>query len=148
MALLRLGNTAAALEQERRAIALAEAAGDADLLGTARYTLGLLLRESGELTEALENLEAARARFPENTDLLAELAHTHHLAGGHPAAIEVQTQVVAARPADAEAHYRLGVFFAAGGDRAAARRSFEASLRVRPGFAPAVEALERLDRDR
>ena len=147
VALFRLGNAAAAVEQERRAIALAEAAGNADLLGTARYTLGVLLRESGELTEAVESLEAASARFPENTDLLAELAHTHHLAGDHAAAIEVQTQVVAARPADAEAHYRLGVFFAASGDRAAARSAFEASLRVRPGFTPATEALDRLNRE-
>lgn len=148
VALLRLGDVTAALEQERRAIALAEAAGDADLLATARYTLGLLLRESGELTQAVANLEAARSRFPENTDLLAELAHTRHLAGEHGAAIEMQTQVVVARPADAEAHYRLGVFFAASGDRTAARRAFEASLSARPGFAPAEEALARLNRER
>ncbi|MCY3744888.1 MAG: tetratricopeptide repeat protein [Acidobacteria bacterium] len=148
VALLRLGDTVAALEQERRAVALAEAAGDADLLGTARYTLGMLLREAGNLTEALESLEAARSRFPRNTDLLAELAHTRHLAGEHGTAIEIQTQVVAARPLDAEAHYRLGVFFAAGGDRTAARRAFEASLRVQPGFAPAAQALDRLNRER
>ena len=148
VALLRLGDVTAALEQERRAIALAEAAGNADLLGTARYTLGLLLRDTGELAEALESLEAARVRFPDNTDLLAELAHTRHLAGEHATAIEIQTRVVAARPADAEARYRLGVFFAASGDRTAARGAFEASLRIQPGFAPAAEALDRLDRER
>ncbi len=148
VALFRLGDPAAALEQERLAIALAEAAGHADLLGTARYTLGLLLRETGDLAEALESLEAARIRFPENADLLAELAHTRHLAREHGAAIEVQTRVVAARPGDAEAHYRLGVFLAASGDRTAARTAFEASLRVEPGFAPASEALARLNRER
>ena len=148
VALLRLGDTAAALEQERRAVALAAAAGNPDLLGTAQYTLGMLLRETGNLTEALESLEAARSRFPRNTDLLGELAHTRHLAGEHGAAIEIQTQVVAARPADAEAHYRLGVFFAASGDRTAAQRAFEASLRVQPGFAPAAQALDRLTRER
>lgn len=148
VALLRLGDVTTALEHERRAVALAASAGNADLLGTARYTLGLLLRESGEMAEALENLEAARTTFPENTDLLAELAHTHHLAENHAAAIEIQTQVIDARPTDAEAHYRLGVFLAAGGDRAAARRAFEASLRLQPGFAPAMEAIERLNRER
>ena len=148
VALLRLGDITAALEQERRAVALAASAGNAELLGTARYTLGLLLRESGEMAEALENLEAARTRFPENTDLLAELAHTHHLAANHAAAIEIQTQVIDAQPTDADAHYRLGVFLAAGGDRVAARRAFEASLRVQPGFAPAREAIERLNRER
>ena len=108
----------------------------------------MLLRETGDLAEALESLEAARIRFPENADLLAELAHTRHLAREHGAAIEVQTRVVAARPGDAEAHYRLGVFLAASGDRTAARTAFEASLRVEPGFAPASEALARLNRER
>lgn len=148
VALLRIGETAAAVEQERRAVLLAEADGDADLLATARYGLGVLLRQSGALPEALENLEAARDRFPDDPDLLAELAHTRHLAGEHGAAIRIQTEVVAARPADAEAHYRLGVFSAAGGDFAAAQAAFEASLRVRPGFGPAAEGLARLRRER
>ena len=148
VALFRLGDVTTALEHERRAIALAASAGDADLLATARYTLGLLRRESGELPAALENLEAARARFPENTELLAELAHTRHLAGDHAAAIEIQAQVVGSRPADADARYRLGVFLAAGGDRTAARRAFEECLRLEPGFAPAMEAIERLNRER
>lgn len=148
VALLRLGDVTTALEHERRAITLATSAGNADLLGTARYTLGLLLRETGEMAEALENLEAARVEFPENTDLLAELAHTHHLAGDHAAAIEVQAQVIDSRPADADARYRLGVFFAANGDRAAAQRAFEDCLRLEAGFAPAMEAIERLNRER
>ncbi len=146
--LLRLGDFPEALAHERRAIALAEAAGDGDLLGTARYTLGLLLRESGEFGEALWSFEAARAEFPENTDVLSELAHTHHLAGDHGAAIRMQHRVVAARPADAEAYYRLGVFFAASGDPTAARTAFEESLRMEPGFVPATEAIARLDRKR
>lgn len=145
--LLRLGDVGEALEHEKRAIVLAEAAGEEDLLGTARYSLGLLLRESGLLAEALASLEGARERFPGNLDLLAELAHTHHLVGDHAAAIEVQRQVAAARPDDADSHYRLGVFLAASGDSAAARRAFRESLRAEPGFVPAAEALRRLDRE-
>ena len=148
VALLRRGNAPEAMRHERRAIALAEEAGDGDLLGTARYTLGRMLQGFGEFGEALANLEAARARFPQNTELLSELARTHHLAGDHAAAIESQMQVVSARPGDAEAHYRLGIFFAASGNRPAARTAFEESLRVLPGFAPATEAIERLNRER
>ena len=148
VALHRLGNTPEAIGHERRAIALAEAAGDADLLGTAHYTLALLLQETGELAEALSTLERALAQYPENIEILSEVARTHHLAGNHGAAIELQRQVIGARPADADVHYRLGVFLAASGDRAAARRAFEDSLRVLPGFAPAAEAIERLNRRR
>ena len=148
VALHRLGNTPEAIGHERRAITLAEAAGDADLLGTAHYTLALLLQETGELAEALSTLEKALAQYPENIEILSEVARTHHLAGNHGAAIELQRQVLGARPADANAHYRLGVFLAASGDRAAARGAFEDSLRLLPGFAPAAAAIERLNRRR
>ena len=148
VALRRLGNTGEAIEHERRAIALAGAAGSGDLLGTAHYTLGLMLQETGDPVRALSHFQQALTHYPENTDILSELARTHHLSGNHGAAIEGQRRVVAAQPAEADAHYRLGVFLAASGDRAGARRAFQDSLRAMPGFAPAVEAIERLNRER
>ena len=151
VALHRLGNTAEAMEHERRAITLAEVAGSSDLLGTAHYTLATMLQTAGQLAEALPHLQKALAHYPDSTEVLSELARNHHLQGNHGDAIAVQRRVIAARPADADAHYRLGVFLAASGDRARALGAFQDSLRAAPGFAPALEAIERLrgrDRER
>jgi tetratricopeptide (TPR) repeat protein len=146
VALHRLGETSKAMEHETRAIALAESSDSKELLGTAHYGLALMLQSEGRLDEAVQHLERALVYYPKDVDVLSELARAHHLLGHHEAAIALQKQVISARPKDAESQYRLGVFLAASGDFQRARRAFENSLRVAPDYAPAIEAIAKLDR--
>jgi len=87
--------------------------------------------------DAGRHLDAARALYPDATDVLYSLGHVLTRVGYWDRAALILARVTDAWPAHVEAHYLLGIALANSGQPAAARRTLEAARELGPG--PAQE---------
>lgn len=105
----------------------------------AHYNLGTLLLREGRKSEAAEQFSAVVLLEPENIDARDNLGGVL-LELGRMQEAETQLRAAARRPS-VETFFNLGVVYATEGRFAEAREQFEACLRLRPGFKPAMERL-------
>jgi tetratricopeptide (TPR) repeat protein len=92
---------------------------------TIKQQLGKLLMFVGRYGEALEYLEAAARRRPEDLDLALDLANALAGAGRQGQALELSRQLVARKPDVPEVHYRLARALLRSGDRAGAQAELD-----------------------
>ncbi|MFP3983499.1 MAG: tetratricopeptide repeat protein [Desulfurivibrionaceae bacterium] len=69
---------------------------------------GRLHRDQGNYSEAIELLNRARKHYPENPEVLTELAIAYDMTGQEPKAEPLYKQVVDLNPEDAASHNNLG----------------------------------------
>jgi tetratricopeptide (TPR) repeat protein len=95
--------------------------------------------------EAEEAAQAALALAPGHPEALFHLGLVRQRAGRLAEAVELYREALRGDPDGlfVQARHNLAVALARLGDRAGARREFEAVLRVSPGYAPSLRALER-----
>jgi tetratricopeptide (TPR) repeat protein len=153
-------NRRAAMEHLERAVALDPRA------GTARYKLGTLYRRAGRWREAVAAWEAAAALQPARSELRIELGRGYQRLGRkreaaeqfarfrrlqaaemHEKTLGYLRRETLVRPDDADARYRLGVFYQEQmRDPRRAAEQFQEALRLAPGHARARERLTRRER--
>lgn len=113
-----------------------------------RYRLGILLRQSNKLNEAVKELEkAARAR-PGSALFLSELAKAYAKQGRYQEAVDNWQGVVNLGPAGSSAqvtaYIELGDALALSGEKEAARQAYEAGLAIKPDHDYLRSQLEKL----
>jgi tetratricopeptide (TPR) repeat protein len=91
--------------------------------------LGVALLEAGRVREAVDQLESALQQRPNDPDLLYYLGQAHGLLSS-----QLLIRLRAIAPDSARAMQVLGEAMAAGGNREAAHRHFQAALALRPGL--------------
>jgi tetratricopeptide (TPR) repeat protein len=112
--------------------------------------LGDLYVDDKKFTEAFALLDEAEARYPDKQVLLYQAGRLAALSGQQLDRGEAALKkYLGYTPANGEpgifaAHWRLGDIYAKKGDKTAARAEYEASLKLRPGFKPAQDALNNL----
>jgi tetratricopeptide (TPR) repeat protein len=96
--------------------------------------------------EAAAAAQAALALAPGHPEALFHLGLVRQRAGRLPEAVALYREALRGDPDGlfVQARHNLAVALARLGDRAGARREFEAVLRVSPGYEPSLRALERL----
>jgi len=99
---------------------------------------------SGDLAAAIDEQEQAATLLPDHPAAQINLALFWYERGGPgdlERAIERLRQVCRRWPADATAHYNLGLVLESGGDRTGAVAAWRTTLQLDPGFAPARSRL-------
>ncbi len=105
--------------------------------------MGYLEREMHELNtllgqrrlaEVIEKANALINKHPEETALLNILGTAHAGLGRHDDAVECFSQVIAADPSVAEAHYNHGLALKNRGDLAAAIENYRRAIDIRPAY--------------
>ncbi len=97
----------------------------------ARKYLGLLLLWQGRAAEAVDPLRTAAAADPDSAQLRMELARALEGSAQTAAAVVTYRQVIELAPDLPEAHYRLAILLARGGDLEAAHSELEIFRRLR-----------------
>lgn len=129
---------------------------DADLFNV----LGVALRRTGRLKEALQALDAAAKLNPKNPAILQNKGNVLNDLRDGPGAVDVFTRLVRAQPANAELQRGLGRAYQNSGDLAKAEMRYSLALKLKPDNPEAwldylallvdayrtQEALEALDR--
>ena len=117
----------------------------------ARVAHGMLLQELQRWDAAFATIEAGLAAAPDNYDLLYQMGRTGALSGRRldqaAAALErclAMPPLSPESPQHSGAHYRLGQIHEKRGDRAAARRHYQAALKLDPNLTDAKKALQKL----
>lgn len=75
----------------------------------ARYSLAIALAETGELTEALEHLEAAREKEPDRSEIHLSIGSLYQRLGDYDKARAAFEMAITRQPENALAHLSLGV---------------------------------------
>ncbi len=103
------------------------------------------LGRMGKVPEAIAEYETAIQMQPGFSSARNNLANILLQNGQPKRAVEEATRALKIDPLSVEAHYNLGRGFQLLGKFPEARSHLEESLRLRPGFAPSVEALAALN---
>jgi Tfp pilus assembly protein PilF len=130
VALAESGQLEAALAEYRIALSLAS-----DLSVTRAVLVGnyvSVLSSLGRVGEGEALLDHVVARDPTNIDLLNRLAIVKMELGKTDDASRIVRMILAAAPRSSEAHHTAAQLLAMSGDTPAARREFEAALRLNP----------------
>lgn len=115
------------IERHRRALELHP--NHADL----HYRLGLLLRNRGQLNEAIDRYRAALTINPCYAKALIKLGVALHESGRIDEAVDAFTRALEVQPEYVDLHYRLGLLFAQRQQFELAVERFEHALRANPG---------------
>ena len=109
---------------------------EARISGSTRadYEEALLYLEQGRHEEGIALLEKVVETAPDLTAPRVDLGIAYHRAGELEAAERVLRLVVESNPEQAVAHNELGIVYRKTGRFTEARQSYEAALRVYPGF--------------
>lgn len=138
-ALLQAERTEEAIRAFRRALDI-----DPDR-SFARGCLGQALLMRGEVDEAIEELEVSLRLQPAVAGpIIFNLAEAYRQRGDVDKAIELLHRLVMIQPQHALARFRLGALLLSRNDSAAAKRHFEAAVRIRPDLEQARQALAQL----
>lgn len=140
-----LGDEASAIADLRRALAL-----DPTLI-EAHNNLGTIFFRRGERRAAREQYAQALERDPSSVPLRFNLARAAASLDDYAAAIPLYESVIDRSPGDAEAHYYLGLSYAADGRKPAAIEHIRAALNIERDAGRAAEmraALENLQNSR
>ncbi|HTT56181.1 MAG TPA: tetratricopeptide repeat protein [Opitutaceae bacterium] len=115
-------------------------------LAVAQYNLGTLLSDRpGRLAEAVDHLEAARQRMPNDPAVHNNLGLALLQLGRRDEAIRELQSVLRLAPDSAEGHFSMGrALLGAPADYRAALREFERAARLRPDWPAAQEAVAQL----
>ncbi|MDE2236769.1 MAG: tetratricopeptide repeat protein, partial [Elusimicrobia bacterium] len=105
------------------------------------FLRGQLLERRGDAAAALRAYESALKADPSSAVINSDAATLALAQGDGRTALEHARRAVALRPADAASLVLLGRVQWSLGDVAAAQKSFEAALRLKPGSAEATYAL-------
>lgn len=111
----------------------------------ARYNLGNVLREKGDLEAAVHAYEAALALEPKHVHALGNLAVTLQELGRNAEAGVAAMRVLKSAPDDAAALVTLGLVEKAAGRLDGARKRFEAALKADPSSGAALNNLAALE---
>lgn len=113
--------------------------------GTAPFDQGYAMYRAGRYEEASVWLREAVERDESDIDAFFYLGCALAEMRRDAAAAVSLERVLLARPAYAEAHAKLGMLFARGGRRDAARAAYEEALRLKPQLPAVRRALASLD---
>jgi tetratricopeptide (TPR) repeat protein len=94
---------------------------------------------------ARKSIEEALTRTPQDTRALFALVQTYAGQKQAAEAVQIMREYALKQPKSAAVQQYLGQILAASGDRAGARKAFEAAKAARPGFLEADFALAQLD---
>jgi len=107
--------------------------------------LGLECLKAGKIDEAIERLERATSRFPEDYQGFNYLGVAYARKGLYNRAVGAFQAALRMRPKIASIHYNLGLAYQADGLPEMARESFQEALRLDPSYQKATEALKVLE---
>jgi len=107
--------------------------------------LGLEYLKAGKINEAIEHLERATARFPEDYQGFNYLGVAYAREGLYNRAVGAFQAALRIRPNIPSIHYNLGVAYQADGLPEMAREAFQKALRLDPSYHKAAEALKVLE---
>jgi len=107
--------------------------------------LGLECLKAGKIDEAIEYLERATARFPEDYQGFNYLGVAYARKEMYNRAVGAFQAALRIRPNVPSIHYNLGLAYQADGLPEMAREAFQNALRLEPSYDKAAEALRVLD---
>lgn len=113
----------------------------------ARYLLGTLLAEQGELDSALEQLKGAARLMPGSPMIQTNLGNVYLKLGKLTQACDCYQRALKSNPGVAETHFNLGLAQQQLGQLAQAIHSFEHSIRLQPDFTVALRRLAEVYKD-
>ena len=148
------GRTDAAIDRLRAVIAVnpirfgSDAGITRDLLIACRLNLGILLKNSQRLEEAVSWLRDVLVHQPGNSKARVHLSQALSRLGRHEEAIRVLKEVAEGRPAHGAFHYFLGLALVEAGRLDEAQQALESVARNDPFAIPAKEQLIDLHRRR
>jgi tetratricopeptide (TPR) repeat protein len=137
-ALERDGRTAEAIEQYRLAVRLKPDYAEA------HHNLGVALLRLGRTQEAVADFEQAVRLKPDDASAHDNLGVALAVLGNAQEAMEQWEDAVRLKPDDGEAQCNLGIALERDGRVPEAIEHYEQALKLNPGFAPARNALARL----
>jgi Flp pilus assembly protein TadD len=105
--------------------------------GRSGYVRGVILREEGELDEALAAFDAATPYYEHDAEFWWEKGLTHNAAGEYRAAAEAYGRSLALDADDARVYTARGVNYLGLGDCTSAAVDFNAAIALNPGNAQA-----------
>lgn len=108
---------------------------------TARYNLGIALKEVGRVDEAAEHFAQALKFRPRDTEFLNNYANALRILGQHVRAVEQLETALGIRPDMRQAQYNLGLTLLAMGRRRDAIEQFERLLEYHPHDVDGLMAL-------
>jgi tetratricopeptide (TPR) repeat protein len=85
----------------------------------------LVERNGGQVTEAIDDLEAVLVKYPRSKDALRELGFSYYQQHNYPKAREVYERLQGVDPDDLAAHYNLAILYRRMGQKEKA--SFESA---------------------
>ena len=106
--------------------------------------LSMIAEDNGNLDEALQLAQGARAKLPESADVNDTIGWIYYKKNMAPQAIAALKESVDRSPRNPLFHYHLGLAYVQRGDRARARASFEEALRLGSSFPGADDARRQL----
>lgn len=106
--------------------------------GDALYTLGLIAKDRGQRSEAIDYFKTTVKFDPTNTHAHFFLGSLHLDNQANAEAAEEYRQVVSLNPSDAEGWYSLGFAISSQGKYEEAITCYEKALALRPGYTNAV----------
>ncbi|XP_065913269.1 Bardet-Biedl syndrome 4 protein-like [Dysidea avara] len=80
-----------------------------DMCEYARYVLGMILRQEGEIQGSLEMFQQAALLNPSNVENIKQVARSHYLLGRHKASLDAYTEALKLSPSDWEILHNQGV---------------------------------------
>jgi tetratricopeptide (TPR) repeat protein len=106
----------------------------------------MMTEDNSNLDDALQLVQAARAKLPDSPEVNDTLGWIYYKKGMHEQAIAAFKQSVEKQPNTATFHYHLGLAAAKAGQFTQARQALETALRLDPKNADANEAKAALSR--
>lgn len=112
--------------------------------GHSNFGLGNIYFSREEYTDAARCYKAAMSAFPGDLEIKAKLAEAYAFSGQYADAVELSLGLLRTDPENVGIRYNLAVCYMALGMKEDARNELNTVLNLKPGFPPALKAMEKL----